>query len=128
MESSPIKPVNLKGPVVIVGTGLTTFLLVAALVSYVAEPYIAFSVFIGIPIGFVAGLGAIDATYYLFERNQNETFRQLCAAVAGFGYTIIALSGSCRTPGNPTGTTAERHPDTRTVLRRRCLRLPAATA
>lgn len=74
-----------------VGTGLTSFLLVAGLVTAGLDPYIAFSVFIGIPVGLIAGAIGITAAASALGRDPSRLLTSAFAGVAGFGYTVLVV-------------------------------------
>lgn len=82
---------DVRSAAVVLGNGLTVLLLVAVIASYLAEPFIAFSVFVGIPVGILAGLIALWLTYYALERGVSEAIGRALAAVASFGYAILLL-------------------------------------
>lgn len=82
---------DVRSAAVVLGSGLTVLLLVTVIVSYLVEPMIAFSVFVGIPAGILAGSIAIWLTYDAFERDVSDGIRRGLTAVAGFGYAILLL-------------------------------------
>lgn len=77
--------------VIAVGTGFTIFLLVAAIVSSLVEAYVEFSVFVGIPVGFIAGTLGLMVAYRAVGRERTRRVTSGLAGVAAFGYTVLAL-------------------------------------
>jgi hypothetical protein len=71
--------------------GLAVFLVVGALVTELALPYIAFSLFVGIPVGAVAGLTA-TAFVLLGLADELPTRRRRGAiAVGAFGVVFLLV-------------------------------------
>ena len=73
-------------PLVAVGTGLTTGLVVAVLVIELLA--FEFSAIVALPVGGLAGLVALVATLAGFE-SATRGLRSLSVALAGFGYTVL---------------------------------------
>jgi hypothetical protein len=69
------------------GAGITAFLLVT--VAVVELLAIEFSALIGLPIGIVAGI-AVTVVVFLNHDGAFDLFRLIAAALAGFGYGIMA--------------------------------------
>lgn len=69
-----------------VGVGITTTVLVGAIATELAPSAIEFSLFVGIPLGILAGVGSLRTL-------GTDDHRQLAAigGVAAVGYTILCL-------------------------------------
>ena len=77
--------------VISLGIGITVFLVVAGIISYLLEPFIAFSVFIGIPAGLLAAFGVMLSVIRTADRWDHRTGTSILAGVATFGYTMLVL-------------------------------------
>ncbi|KTG10749.1 hypothetical protein AUR64_06045 [Haloprofundus marisrubri] len=89
-----------RSALVAAGVALSAFLVVATLVIELASSTLAFSVLVGIPVGFVAAVVAGVATnrrYGSFAPGR----RRLVEFIAGFGYSVAAL-GALRYAVPPT--------------------------
>lgn len=82
---------NTQNLIVSIGTGLTVAILVAVFVSYLFEPAIEFSVFVGIPAGLLAGVATMAAAAYLFTRKPTHPLTRTLPAIATFGYVLVGL-------------------------------------
>jgi hypothetical protein len=71
------------------GAGITTLLLVSVLGIELIP--VEFSALVALPLGVVAGLGAVVLVLGSFDQ-LNHRVQHTVVAVAGFGYTILALS------------------------------------
>ena len=76
--------------VLLVGVALTTFLVVAAVVSELAAPAIEFSVFLGIPAGLVAAVVALFVAGKRLNRPVSRAELAVAAAIATEGYAVLA--------------------------------------
>lgn len=82
---------NVRRPLTALGAGITGFLVVA--VAVIELLAVEFSAIIGLPIGLVAGL-AVAVVVLLKHDESPDVLRWLAAALAGFGYGIIASVGA----------------------------------
>jgi hypothetical protein len=73
------------------GTALTAFLLVAAALT--AALPVAFSAVVGLPVGLAVGLVVGLLLWTRFDR-LSAPGRRAVVGAAGFGYTVLALSGA----------------------------------
>ena len=83
---------SIRNGIVIFGVAVSTFLLVAAIVTELAAPAIEFSVFLGLPAGVLAGLVAAVVTGRALRADPSEVVRRATAAIASFGYAVILLA------------------------------------
>lgn len=72
-----------------VGAGVTTFFVVAVAVIEILQ--FEFSAIIGLPVGALAGIGALIATLTAFE-GMNRAVVALLTGYAVVGYTIITVA------------------------------------
>jgi hypothetical protein len=72
----------------VLGTGLSTTLVVAVLGTTVLQGPIEFSVIVGLPVGVVVGLVALGATAVLVDRFDSLAGAAL-GGYAGFGYAVV---------------------------------------
>lgn len=79
---------HLRAGLAAAGVAVTTFLLVA--VAVIALLPFEFSAIVGLPVGLLAGIVAFVAVFAEY-RFAGPTARRVTLAVAGFGYTILAL-------------------------------------
>lgn len=75
--------------VIALGVAITGFLLTAATVSLIFEPFIEFSVFIGIPVGLLAAVIVTAAAISALGRDPSRLLTSAFAGLAGFGYAVI---------------------------------------
>lgn len=75
--------------VLLAGIALTTFLVVAAVVSELAAPAIEFSVFLGIPAGIIAAGIAVVAAGRALGAAASPARLAIAAAVATEGYAVL---------------------------------------
>lgn len=68
--------------------GLATFVVVGVVVTEFAAPQIEFSLFVGIPVGLVAGVAAAVVVFARLEDPSPER-RRPALAVAGFGLGFV---------------------------------------
>jgi hypothetical protein len=78
---------NARRAITALGSGITVFLVVAAAVIEVLD--FEFSALIGLPIGLIAGIVAV-VVVILTHDDISDSLRWGIAAVAGFGYGILA--------------------------------------
>ena len=71
--------------------GLAVFLVVGALVTELALPFIAFSLFVGIPVGFVAGLTATAFVLLGLADELPARRRRAAIAVGSFGVVFLLV-------------------------------------
>ena len=81
-----------RNALVALGVAISTFLVVAVVVTELASSTIEFSVFLGLPAGILAGLIAAVATWRLLQASPSDRARRTTAAIAGFGYAVILLA------------------------------------
>ena len=79
---------HLRAALAAAGVAVTAFLLVA--VAVIALLPFEFSAIVGLPVGLLAGVVAFVAVFAEY-RFAGATGRRVTLAVAGFGYTILAL-------------------------------------
>jgi hypothetical protein len=72
------------------GTGITTFLVVA--VAVIALLDVEFSAIVGLPTGLLAGAAAFALIQYRYD-SLGRVARVMVDAVAGFGFGIVLLLG-----------------------------------
>jgi hypothetical protein len=78
---------NTRRAITALGTGITVFLVVAAaVIEFLA---FEFSALIGLPVGLLAGIVAAVVVGLKHDEMSN-TLRWVVAAIAGFGYGILA--------------------------------------
>ena len=77
-------------PVAAVGVALTTFLVVAAVITEALAARIAFSALIGLPVGVVFGVAAGAAVRARLWRSPR--FRPVLLGTAAFGYALLAVA------------------------------------
>lgn len=82
---------NARRPLTAIGAGITAFLVVA--VAVIELLTVEFSAIIGLPIGLVTGL-VVAVVVFLQHDDGSDTLRWLAAALAGFGYGLIATVGA----------------------------------
>jgi len=70
--------------------GVAVFVIVGAVVTELAAPSIEFSLFIGLPAGFVAGIG-VAAFVYLRLGAEEPTRRRPAIALTGFGAAFLVV-------------------------------------
>ena len=75
--------------VLIVGTALTTFLVVAAVVTELAVTVIEFSVFLGLPAGLGAAAVALFVAAKRLTRPVSPADLAVAAAIATAGYAVL---------------------------------------
>lgn len=73
------------------GTGLTVALVVGVIVTAILEPYIAFSVFIGIPAGALGGVIGAAIAYRELDSYATRTTRAFLTGLTAFGFVVISL-------------------------------------
>lgn len=78
---------NVRKPAIAIGAGITAFLVVA--VAVIELLAFEFSAIIGLPIGLLAGI-AVAVVVLLKHDDISDAPRWVAAALAGFGYGIIA--------------------------------------
>jgi hypothetical protein len=83
---------DLRTLVAAAAAGLATFLVVAAAVSELLLPVVAFSVLVGVPAGLVAG-AAVAAVVLLAIGDRDRRRRRLALALSAFGVTLLAVFG-----------------------------------
>jgi hypothetical protein len=71
--------------------GLATFLVVGALVTELALPFIAFSLFVGVPVGFVAGLTVTVFVLVGLADDLATRRRRGAIAVGSFGVVFLLV-------------------------------------
>ncbi|MFB6309821.1 MAG: hypothetical protein ABEH64_01435 [Salinirussus sp.] len=74
----------------ILGVGITTFLVVAAVVTGILAATIEFSVFLGIPAGVIGGAIATLIADRVLRTAPSAGTVALSAAIAADGYTVLA--------------------------------------
>lgn len=74
-----------------VGVGLTTLFIVGALVTTVAERFIEFSLFVGIPAGVLVGVIVMVGVYAELNGRPTKGTENMLMAIAVFGYLVILL-------------------------------------
>lgn len=79
---------NTRRGVTVVGTGVSTALIVAVLVTTVLQGPIEFSAIIGLPVGLVVGLFALVGTAVTVERVDTLAGAAL-GGYAAFGYAVL---------------------------------------
>lgn len=92
---------NFKSFVLALAAGIATFLIVGAGVATLVQPWIEFSVFVGIPVGLVAGaIAAVLVALGLGDAAPVER-RRLAATFGAFavGFLIVLVAGSVATLG-----------------------------
>ena len=77
-------------PVATVGVAITTFLVVAAGLTEALAARIAFSAFVGLPVGVVFGLVAGTVVWARLWRSPR--FRPVLLGTAAFGYALLAVA------------------------------------
>ncbi|WP_123621053.1 hypothetical protein [Halorubrum sp. CSM-61] len=77
-------------PVAALGVGLTTFLVVAALLTELLAAQIAFSALVGLPVGLAAGAAAGLATWTRLWRLPRA--RPPLLGIAAFGYALLVAA------------------------------------
>jgi len=77
-------------PVAALGVALTTFLAVAALLTEVLAARIAFSAIVGLPVGLIAGVAAVIATWARLWLSPRA--RPLLLGTAAFGYALLGAA------------------------------------
>jgi len=77
-------------PVAALGVALTTFLVVAALLTELLAAQIAFSALVGLPVGLVAGVAAGIATWTRLWRDPRA--RPPLLGAAAFGYALLVAA------------------------------------
>lgn len=78
-------------PITAIGAGITVFLVVA--VAVIELLTFEFSALIGLPIGLIAGI-AVAVVIFLKHDDISDALQWVAAALAGFGYGIIATSAA----------------------------------
>lgn len=73
-----------------VAVGVAVFVVVGAVVTELAAPSIEFSLFIGLPAGFVAGI-AVAAFVYLRLGAEEPTRQRPAIALTGFGAAFLVV-------------------------------------
>ena len=71
--------------------GVAAFVVVAVATSELVAPQIAFSVFVGIPVGLVAGVAAAAVVLARLE-DPSPARRRPALAVAGFGVAFVVVA------------------------------------
>lgn len=82
---------NARRPLTALGAGITGFLVVA--VAVIELLAVEFSAIIGLPLGLLAGIG-VAVVVFLKHDESSDVLRWLAAALAGFGYGILATVGA----------------------------------
>ncbi len=76
----------------VLGTGVTTTILVSVLVTALLDGPIEFSAIIGLPAGLLAGVVAIGGTLAVVDRFDTPVGAAL-GGYAAFGYAVVACMG-----------------------------------
>lgn len=71
--------------------GIATFLVVGVAVTELAFAWIEFSLFVGVPVGLVAGAFVAAGVYLGLADDAPERRRRVALAVAGFGAVFLAV-------------------------------------
>ncbi|OYR48978.1 MULTISPECIES: hypothetical protein [unclassified Halorubrum] len=77
-------------PLAALGVAITTFLVVAALITEALAARIAFSAIVGLPVGIAAGIVTGAATRTRLWRSPRA--RPALLGIAAFGYAILAVA------------------------------------
>lgn len=88
---------NAKSLSLATAAGIATYLITGVAVTEFAQPWIEFSLFVGLPAGVTAGAFAAAVVYLGLADDAPARHRRIAGALAGFGavslVVLIALSG-----------------------------------
>lgn len=82
---------NARAGLFALGIGLTVFAIVAAIVTEMATAVIAFSAFVGLPAGILAGVLAAGWAYLELTSRRPAIGERTAGAIAAFGYALVFL-------------------------------------
>lgn len=87
---------NFKPFVLAIATGIATFLIVGAGIATLVQPWIELSVFVGIPVGLVAGTIATALVALGLGDVPSVQRHRIAAAFAAFavGFLVVLVAGS----------------------------------
>ncbi|WP_336364981.1 hypothetical protein [Halalkalicoccus salilacus] len=71
--------------------GVATFLIVGVAITEFAQPWVEFSLFLGIPVGFVAGAFTAAAVYFGLADDELAQRRHIAGAFARFGVVFLVV-------------------------------------
>lgn len=71
--------------------GVATFLIVGVAITEFAQPWVEFSLFLGIPVGFVAGAFTAAAVYFGLADDELAQRRHIAGAFVGFGVVFLIV-------------------------------------
>ncbi|NHN49377.1 hypothetical protein G9464_17540 [Halostella sp. JP-L12] len=71
--------------------GFAAFVVVGVAVTELALPWIEFSLFLGLPVGLVAGVSVAAAVYVGLSEDARGQHRRIAVATTGFGVVFLAV-------------------------------------